>query len=938
MTYRYHLLCLAIFAIMGLARPIAQAQNLPKTEPFTLVYKLKASAASATAKSAGSSAVQEVVQRIATTKPEQKFPQATPLAQAKSSKKGAVDLSLIYQLRYAPTQTFEQVKKQLLSTGQVEYVEPLYLHAPLFVPSDPQADSVSGGQNYLKRIGAYKAWDITKGDTTVVIAILDTGVKLTHEDLKNNLKYNYADPIDGIDNDKDGYVDNFRGWDLADGDNDPSADANGHGTMVTGVASAQPNNGVGLAGVGYNCKFLPIKVYASKATGSFKGYEAIVYAADRGSKVINLSWGAASFHSAFEQDVINYAAINKDVVIVAAAGNTNEELDFYPASYQNVLSVAALDRNDVKGNSHTYSHQIDLGAQGMDVLTTHNSGDQAYAHGTGSSYASPMVAGAAGLLRSYFPALTALQVIERLRVTADDIYSIAGNAAFREKLGKGRLNVYRALTEAAPVSVRLTTWSLTGSAALTPGAEIRLAGNFVNYLSPVSGLTVSISSSSPYLQVIQERVAVGSVATMAATDIYANPFILKIAENTPSNTAVTVRLAFNAGGYSDYQYIRLVLNPDFVTANVNNLVASIMSSGNIGYNGLKFTQGKGVTYRGSEPLLPEGGLMIGYSPTHVSDNIRNEKGSTDGDFYAVTNLQQKYNAPYADFYASNLMEDSITATKTKGLRIQQNVYAWTNAPNQDFVVLEYVLTNRTKEPITEAFAGMFADWDIKAASKNVAEWNAPLRLGMVRHLTDSTLWAGIQILTNGAPGFYALDNSPSAGIVLSDGFSTQEKFLALSGGVQRERAGVGEGKDVYFVISSKIGPLAPAETDTVAFALVAGRSREEITKNASAALLKYHQINAGKTVTSVPKEITSKTVALYPNPTTGKITVALPSAMRQTSVTVQLLDGKGLVSPQGTFHKKEKLEFDFSSLSAGIYYLRLASDAGVVTQKFLIAK
>ncbi|WP_190300348.1 S8 family serine peptidase [Rufibacter hautae] len=889
-------------------------------------------------KSAGPSAVQQVVQRVASGKAKQKFP-ASSGAAARSSKKQSVDLSLIYELKYNPGQSFTQIKKELLGTGLVEYVEPLYLHEPLHIPNDPKADSVSGAQNYLKKINAFQAWDVTKGDSSVVIGILDTGVRLTHEDLKNNLKYNYDDPIDGIDNDGDGFVDNFRGWDLADGDNDPTADANGHGTFVTGIAAAQANNNLGITGVGYQAKFMPIKIFASTPTGSFKGYEAIVYAADHGCKVINLSWGGVSFPSAFEQDVINYAVLDRDVVIVAAAGNTNAELDFYPASYQNVVSVGALDKNDVKGASNTYSHNIDLGALGVGVYSTSNGNDANYGNGTGSSYASPIVAGAAALLRSYFPTLNALQIAERLRTTTDNIYSLPGNAAYQEKLGKGRLNVYRALTDENPISVRMTSWNLVGSSALEPSEVISLSGKFTNYLSAVSGLKVTISSASPYLQMVQESFSIPSLGTLASAENQSNPFKIKIAPNTPANTQVTLRLGFTSGSYTDYQYISLILNQDFLTTDVNNLAVSAMSAGNIGYNGLDYSQGKGVIYRGSAPLLAEGGLLIGYSATQVSDNIRNEKGMTDRDFYAVSNLQRKQNSPHANFYASNVMEDSLTTTKKKSLRIQQNVFAWADAPNRDFVVLEYILTNRSADTIAAAHAGIFADWDIISASKNVAEWDKDLKLGIVRHKTDTSLWAGIQILTSGAPSFYALDNTVvPENINMTDGFSTQEKYQALSGGIQRASAGTAEGKDVSYIISSAIRTLAPTESDTVAFALVAGQTRAEIRKNASAALLRYKQIMNSGTVTSTPGQVKAQAISLFPNPSQGQITVTLPPALQQSLVNVQLVDSKGLVTPQGSYERKDKISFDFSNLASGVYYLRFVSAKGVSTQKFLLSK
>ena len=168
---------------------------------------------------------------------------------------------MLYELEYNPGITFNKLKGLLLGTGVVSYVEPVYIPEILQMPNDPLADSLKGNQYYLKAMKAYKGWDIQKGDSSVVIAVLDTGINLFHEDLKKKIKYNYADPINGIDDDKDGYVDNFHGWDMADNDNDPTADANTHGIMVSGVIAAGANNGKGLAGVGYNCKILPIKIY-----------------------------------------------------------------------------------------------------------------------------------------------------------------------------------------------------------------------------------------------------------------------------------------------------------------------------------------------------------------------------------------------------------------------------------------------------------------------------------------------------------------------------------------------------------------------------------------------------------------------------------------------------------------------------------------------------
>ncbi|MGV3539936.1 MAG: S8 family peptidase, partial [Rufibacter sp.] len=594
---------------------------------------------------------------------------------------------------------------------------------------------------------AYAAWDITKGDSNVVIGILDTGVRLTHEDLQDKIKYNYADPIDGLDNDKDGYTDNFQGWDLADADNAPTADASGHGTSVAAIAAAHADNGKGMAGVGFKCKFLPVKIYASNSgSGSFKGYEGIVYAADHGCSVINLSWGGAGYPSAFEQDIINYAVLDKNVVIIAAAGNTNAELDFYPASYQNVVSVGGVGSDDIKTATHTYSYNIDISALSTRVYTAANENNSHYVNASGTSMSAPIVSGAAALVRSHYKDLTAQQIGELLRATADDIYAVPGNENYLEKLGKGRLNIKRALTETNAKSVRVIDWNLVDKTANKPGAVFEVKTTYQNFLSPLSDLRVSVTTSSPYIQVINGLQTVGSMATLGKANNEVAPFRFKIAENTPPNTEVALRVGFTDGSFTDYQYLKLVLHPDFVTTDVNHVVASVTSRGNLAYDGYDFKIGHGVSYKSSEPLLAEGGLLVGYSPPLVSDNVRNEKGTTDKDFYTVSVFNRIANSSNAPFEAFSLLEDSLTTGKPKSLQIRQNVYAWADEPNKDFILLEYVLTNRTTAPIAQAFAGIYADWDIIAAGSNLTEWDSPHKLGIIRHTTDKSIWAGIQVL------------------------------------------------------------------------------------------------------------------------------------------------------------------------------------------------
>ncbi|GAI36367.1 unnamed protein product, partial [marine sediment metagenome] len=141
---------------------------------------------------------------------------------------------------------------------------PHYLPELLYTPDDP----LNIYQYYLDTIKAYDAWEICKGDSNIVIGITDTGVDIDHEDLQGNIYYNYNDPINGIDDDNDGFIDNFRGWDLGENDNNPQWEINDHGVVVTGIAGARTDNGIGISGVGFKSRFLPEPSFSAYTTFS----------------------------------------------------------------------------------------------------------------------------------------------------------------------------------------------------------------------------------------------------------------------------------------------------------------------------------------------------------------------------------------------------------------------------------------------------------------------------------------------------------------------------------------------------------------------------------------------------------------------------------------------------------------------------------------------
>ncbi|MFM7078590.1 MAG: S8 family serine peptidase, partial [Bacteroidota bacterium] len=272
-------LALSIFGICLTSELSAQSltsYSLPKgvtasdMQPGAIVFKLKSDyRAQARSNGFDLQSLNTVLNQIGASDIQKVFPAKTaPAVERNARGQKMVDLSLIYQIQFDQSIQIEKAVNSILRTGLVEYAEPKFLPRLLFNPNDPNL----GLQYHIGKIQAYAAWDIEQGDTSVVIGITDTGGDLDHPDMLANLKINYNEPVDGIDNDSDGYIDNYRGWDLGENDNNPSVNASDHGSHVAGCAAAVTNNNVGVAAPGFNCKYLPVKI--SSASGSLtKAYE-----------------------------------------------------------------------------------------------------------------------------------------------------------------------------------------------------------------------------------------------------------------------------------------------------------------------------------------------------------------------------------------------------------------------------------------------------------------------------------------------------------------------------------------------------------------------------------------------------------------------------------------------------------------------------------------
>ncbi len=849
------------------------------------------------------------------------FPYAQPMSEKKNQfGEQLVDLSLIYELEFESSTALFRAQKTLFDLDLFEYVDVKYYYKPMYIPNDPNR----GSQYYLNRIRAYDAWDISKGDSNIVIAIIDTGMDFNHLDLRDKVAYNYADPIDGIDNDNDGYVDNFRGWDFGTNDNNPQITSGNHGVFVAGIAAAHTDNNIGIAGVGFHSKFLPIKI-ANADERLVNAYEAIVYAANQGAKVINCSWGGKlRSGSPFEQDVINYATFNKGSLVVAAAGNDNNDVPFYPASYKNVMSVSMTDANDAKGAASSYGFYVDIAAPGQSVYSTIQG--NSYTSSSGTSFAAPVVAGSAAILMSHFPHLSPLQIAERLRVTADNIDTVLANLPFVQKLGLGRVNLFNALSYPELPSVRLLDATVLGKEIqeIKAGDTLLIMPIFKNYLAEVSDLTVRLIGLGSNVSVLNPEhhfATINSMMEFSPTE----SFKVVVGENAPIDFWVNLKFEFEAVDYYSYDYLQYNVNRSYIPIDENRILSTFTSNGRLGYADDFLTMGNGFRYGESGTLFSMAGLMFGTSTSHVSNNVYAQNG-TNNHFQAIMLPVKNPSPMFADFEASTIYNDDNAGLSKLQVQVMHSAFAWNAATDDKFVIHEYVLKNQSNAVLDDFYAGVFVDWDIKPLSYNKIKYDVFNKLLYVWSPFNS-VFGGISALTQLPLNSYAMDNDgQNLSIKISDGFTFSEKYTSLS--TQRDSAGFsGSGNDVSTILS--YGPLTIQPNDSVvlAFALLAGDNPSDIQAASQMAYAKYHNVSS-------VESNRARFLSLHPNPVESIVTIDFGNISYE-QIEVLVLNVSGQLLHHERYENSANVGLDVSHLSSGVYFLTVRGARHVFTQKFI---
>lgn len=860
-------------------------------------------------------------------------------------------LKNIYVVHYSSTVTPALMAKSLLMNPNVEYAVPHYIYRVSKVDFTPN-DSLLSYQYALSKISDFSAWNITEGDSSVVVGIVDTGVNWMHPDLYPNIWHNPNWRTDT------NFPGDSIGWDFGGTngtpDNNPEEDyppPYEHGTHVAGIVAAVANNHIGVAGVAPKCKIMAVKASEKDMTDPngdpyiVYGFEGIIFAADHGARVINCSWGGGGF-SQYEQDVIDYATA-KGALVVAAAGNDDHSTAFQtPAYYNNVLSVAATDQNDIATYFTNVSYNVSVSAPGLQIMSTW--GTDQYTELSGTSMASPCAAGVAALVASRNPSYTPLQTLEQVRVTADNIDDL--NPQFVNMLGFGRVDAYRALTVSSPgvmLSGITPSDSVGGNndGVFTDGETIQVFGSATDWLKATSNLQLTLTTNDQYVTVVNSTQKIGALSTDSTYDMANNPLSFKIDSNAPLGHVATFLIEITDGSYSDYKAFTVLINPTFRDLDINNIATTVTGKGNIGFNDYPNNmQGLGFQYLpDKDSLLFEGAFMAATSPTHVVDVARDSTANEeDNDFEPIGLIKVQTPGLNADQESVSMFDDSLATSNRVGIRVTLHTYAYKKDSASSFLLLRYQIHNLNNVTIDSLYAGLFLDWDIGANGQdNIAAFDSTYRLGYAYNdkRTPKT-YTGCALLGGAKVNYTAIDNA-SATTGIYNGFTKLHKWETLSEGTRNSYAGPG---DISMVVAGGPVSIAPDTSVTLSFVLTAGDTLQSLEKAVAVAGQILDSIDSTPPLPSFKN--LAELFQNYPNPFNPSTTVsfALKAESKVTIEVYNVIGQKVRTLISGSFSEGGPYPVTFTSdgLASGVYFVRLIATSNgksySQTRKVMILK
>lgn len=845
----------------------------------------------------------------------QKFPANEARQNTKSSN---VELSTIYHLKLKPNQSQNKVLRYLNQLDGIVYAEADYQYQLTYSPNDPRKTE----QDYLDALKVYDAWDIEKGDSTVVIAITDTGTDLDHPELVNRLALNHQDSINGIDDDQDGFIDNFYGWNVASNNNNVSFQNSGHGTNVAGIACSQVDNNFGISGIGFNVKFLTVRIDLPSGQLS-NAYESIVYAVDHGADIINCSWGGYRA-SSYGQDVVRYAT-ERGALVIAGAGNNGISNRFYPAAYEEVIAVGQTEGIDTIRPESNYGYWLDIFAPGDRILTTNVIGG--FGTNGGTSMSAPMISAGAALIKSQNPNFGPEQIAQRLFITADNIEGLSPTNRPNES-GYGRANLFRALTETNSPSIEFIDETIINGNdhQYEVNDTILLSGNFINYLAPSNSIAVKLSSNDGNIQIINPNKTIPPLSTLDTFNIQQSPFQIVIKSNLDYNSEIVFVQEMTFNGIVKRQKFAIELKQDYITVNNNTFRHTITSNGAIGYSGNSSNLGDGVVFDNNNFLLFEGSFILGNSTAYVADRFRNDSNGVDKDFSVLGPIE--FITPQkTDVELSAVFNDSEHPNKQE-LLINQHNYLINSSTYKDAVIYVYNIKNQNTGRINQLKAGIIMDWDIGDYRFNKITYD-PIRKLSISYDQDSSIFCGIKLLnTNLDANHYAIANiSGGDGTInLSDGFSDDEKHTVLSSPKELQNV-PSRGVDVIDALSTLPFNLEVDSSETVSYLIFVDTAISSLKQKADSIQFLFETLSLDLIEINDVNIKNTDRISVYPNPS-FQAPVQLEFDLKVSQeISIRVFDTNGTLVLQEDNKRytkgKHRLRLTTESLKSGVYFLSI---------------
>ena len=556
-------LLLLILAVASKAesREISLIIKLSENAPVGLIESFRSGNAGS-----GNSMLSGLCRKLSIAGSKQLFPESL-ISRFDSPACRSVGIDRIFTLRMQSSNAEEFIKKSS-EDPDVEYVQSIGVlrldntGKAEFTPNDvlyPQ-------QYYLGLSGLPSVWDITRGDSAILIGVIDSGLDFDHPDLKTSFKINYGEygngkESNGIDDDGNGFVDDWRGWDFTDEpftgdprrgdyldpDNDPTDDnVFSHGTAVTGIINATFNNGTGIASVAPGCKVLVMRAFDAQGYGEEDDVaNAVLYGMTMGVRVFNFSFGDYVFSNLLK-DIVRFAYYG-NAVIVCSAGNDATDRLHYPSAYDEVISVAAADQSGSKAGFSSFGETVDIYAPGLQNLTTVRTGKGSSQYGgnyekqNGTSFAAPIVAGTAALILSRNPSLTNEEI--RGILVSTTVY-MPGQTGWDHLRASGRLDALKAVTSYDKPSVSRIHYpfqDFTAVGGIIPIVISAASPLFVSY-SLYYGIGQNPSQWQVLVQNAGTQVLADTVASWNLSQLPDTSFTLRLAINSNSGRTIEHRL------------------------------------------------------------------------------------------------------------------------------------------------------------------------------------------------------------------------------------------------------------------------------------------------------------------------------------------------------------------------------------------------------------